>query len=139
VPIDEEALMKAIIERSQRFLDRSLGIGPRALLVAAAPLLPLIHVGPRDDASRASHLEWIPFAVGVLALLFLRAAVQGKVRDLVDVSVLYLYFALFLLWSSPPGSGLLALLIVAFLVAAAFVIAGGQARSEAIAETRSAV
>ncbi len=130
--------MRANIERSQRFLDRSLGVGPRLLLVAAALLLPLTDLGALRGASRPAQAEWVLFAIGVLALLFLRAAVQGKVRDLVDVVVLYLYFALFRLWSSPSGPGLYALFLVAFLVATAFVLSLGQARSEDIAESLSA-
>jgi peptidoglycan/LPS O-acetylase OafA/YrhL len=130
--------MKAIVERSQRFLDRSLGVGPRLLLIAAALLLFLTQVGPLRDVFRLTQVEWISFAIGVLALLFLRAAVQGKLRDLVDVSVLFLYFTLFLVWSAPPGPGLLGLVMVAVLVGAAFVVARGQAHSEDIAEIRSA-
>ena len=37
--------------------------------------------------------------IGVFGLLFLRAAVLGKVAHLVDVTVLYIYFGLFALWS----------------------------------------
>ena len=130
--------MKTSIERSQRFLDRSLGVGPRALLVAAGLLLATTDAGALRGALRPGQAEWTVFAVGVLALLFLRAAVQGKVRDLVDVGVLYLYFFLFRFWFSPSGPGLFALLVVAFLVAAAFVVSRGQARSDDVAETLSA-
>lgn len=37
------------------------------------------------------ELGWIPFALGFLALLALRAAAVGTVRDVVDLSVLILY------------------------------------------------
>jgi len=46
-----------------------------------------------------TEFKWIPFVVGIFGLLFLRAAVLGKVSHLVDVLVLYLYFGLFSLWS----------------------------------------
>jgi copper chaperone NosL len=46
-----------------------------------------------------TEFKWIPFVVGIFGLLFLRAAVLGKVAHLVDVLVLYLYFGLFSLWS----------------------------------------
>lgn len=41
------------------------------------------------------ELGWIPFALGFLALLALRAAVLGAVRDLVDLSVLIAYVTTF--------------------------------------------
>ena len=37
--------------------------------------------------------------IGILGLLFLRAAVMGKITHLVDVFVLYIYFGGFALWS----------------------------------------
>ena len=46
-----------------------------------------------------TEFKWIPFVVGALGLLFLRAAVHGRVSGLLDVTVLYLYFAAFSLWS----------------------------------------
>jgi hypothetical protein len=42
-----------------------------------------------------TDLEWIPFAIGGLALLALRAAAIGDVRALVDLAVLTVYFGLF--------------------------------------------
>ena len=42
-----------------------------------------------------TDLEWIPFAIGALALLALRVAVLGDVRSLVDLAVLTVYFGLF--------------------------------------------
>jgi hypothetical protein len=42
-----------------------------------------------------TDLEWIPFAIGVLALLALRVAAIGDVRSLVDLAVLTVYFGLF--------------------------------------------
>jgi hypothetical protein len=46
-----------------------------------------------------TEFKWMPFAIGVLALLFLRAAVHGRVAPLVDSVVLFCYFGLFSLWS----------------------------------------
>lgn len=46
-----------------------------------------------------TEFKWLPFVVGALGLLFLRAAVFGSVGNALDVTVLFLYFALFSLWS----------------------------------------
>ncbi len=46
-----------------------------------------------------SEFAWIPFALGGLILLSLRATVIGKMASLVDVFVLCTYFGLFSLWS----------------------------------------
>ncbi len=46
-----------------------------------------------------TEFKWIPFAVGAFALLFLRVAVLGRVHQLLDIVVLYLYFGLFSLAS----------------------------------------
>lgn len=46
-----------------------------------------------------SEFSWLPFAIGGLALLALRAAVVGKMGSLVDVFVLFVYFGLFSFWS----------------------------------------
>ena len=51
------------------------------------------------DAQDFTEFKWLPFVVGVFGLLFLRAAVHGKVSHLVDVTVLFVYFGLFALWS----------------------------------------
>lgn len=47
------------------------------------------------DRAGVPELGWIPFALGALALLTLRVAVLGRVRDLVDLSVLITYVTLF--------------------------------------------
>jgi copper chaperone NosL len=58
------------------------------------------YIGMRDLATDDfTEFKWIPFVVGALALLFLRAAVHGKMAHVVDVLVLYLYFGAFALWS----------------------------------------
>jgi nitrous oxidase accessory protein len=41
---------------------------------------------------------WLPFVVGIFGLLCLRLVVLGRLRDVVDVFVLYIYFGLFSLW-----------------------------------------
>jgi hypothetical protein len=137
--------MKAIFERSNRFLAETLDPAPRLLLLAAALLLVPVYLVPlwkltmyapqypeglrleiysykleggnggqdvkeinilnhyigMKDLTTADFTEfkWIPFVVGMLALLLLRAPVHGKMSDLIDVLVLYLYFGLFSLWS----------------------------------------
>ena len=58
------------------------------------------YIGMKDlVADDFTEFKWIPFVVGGMGLLFLRAAVLGKMAHLVDVAVLYLYFGLFSLWS----------------------------------------
>ena len=58
------------------------------------------YIGMRDLAVEDfTEFKWLPFAIGVFGLLFLRTAVLGKMSHLVDVLVLYLYFGLFALWS----------------------------------------
>jgi hypothetical protein len=51
------------------------------------------------DLEESSQVNWFPFAIGALGLLFLRAAALGRLGALVDLFVLYFYFALFSLWS----------------------------------------
>ena len=46
-----------------------------------------------------SEFTWLPFAVGALMLLSLRALVIGKMANVIDVFVLFSYFGLFSLWS----------------------------------------
>src|SRR5262249_4799809 len=45
----------------------------------------------RIDRGELSDLDWIPFALGAIALLALRCAAIGKVRDLVDLVVVVGY------------------------------------------------
>jgi hypothetical protein len=47
----------------------------------------------RIDRAALSDLDWIPFAVGALALLALRVAAIGDRRSLVDLFVLFVYFS----------------------------------------------
>ena len=46
-----------------------------------------------------SEFSWIPFVIGAIMLLCLRAIVMGKMSHIVDVFVLFSYFGLFSLWS----------------------------------------
>jgi copper chaperone NosL len=58
------------------------------------------YIGMKDLAEEDfTQFRWLPFALGVLALLFLRAAVHGRVAQLLDVVVLFVYFGLYSLWS----------------------------------------
>ena len=58
------------------------------------------YIGMKDLVTEDfSEFKWLPFVIGIFGLLFLRAAVLGKIAHLVDVAVLYLYFGLFALWS----------------------------------------
>ncbi len=58
------------------------------------------YIGMKDLVSEDfTEFKWMPFVVGVIGLLFLRAAAHGRMMDLVDVTVLYGYFAAFSLWS----------------------------------------
>jgi len=137
--------MRCLIERTNWFLDITLDLRSRGLLVLAAALLVAIYLFPLwnltmfapqypdglrmniysyklDGGNRGqdvkeinvlnhyigmkdlvtddfTEFKWLPFVVGVLGLLFLRAAVHGTMSQLVDVIVLYLYFAAFAVWS----------------------------------------
>ena len=58
------------------------------------------YIGMRDLAAEDfTEFKWLPFAVGIIGLLYLRAAVLGTVGHLFDVFVLNAYFSLFSLWS----------------------------------------
>jgi len=58
------------------------------------------YIGMKDlETSDFSEFKWMPFVLGALALLFLRAAAFGRRSQLVDVVVLFFYFGLFSLWS----------------------------------------
>ena len=58
------------------------------------------YIGMKDLAEQDfTEFKWMPFVVGALGLLFLRAAVHGTVGHLLDVVVLFVYFGGFSLWS----------------------------------------
>ena len=49
--------------------------------------------------SEFTEFVWLPFAIGGLALLTLRAFVIGKMSKLIDVFVLFSYFGIYSFWS----------------------------------------
>lgn len=58
------------------------------------------YIGMRDLTTEDfTEFKWIPFVLGALGLLFLRAAAHGQLGHALDVVVLYVYFAAFALWS----------------------------------------
>lgn len=57
-----------------------------------------IGMRPLMEADFAEFV-WLPFAIGGLMLLALRAAVLGKMSKLIDVFVLFVYFSLYSFWS----------------------------------------
>jgi len=58
------------------------------------------YIGMRDLAEEDfTEFKWMPFVVGGIALLILRAVVHGTVAALVDASVVFFYFGAFSLWS----------------------------------------
>jgi hypothetical protein len=58
------------------------------------------YIGMRDlVAADFTEFKWMPFVIGGLGLLFLRAAVHGQLAQLLDVLVVYVYLAAFSLWS----------------------------------------
>ena len=76
------------------------------------------YIGMQDLVNESfTEFQWMPFVIGALGLLVLRAAVHGTVVALVDVTMLFVYFGAFSLWSfgyklyryghdlSPDGGG----------------------------------
>lgn len=58
------------------------------------------YIGMRDLANDDfTEFKWMPFAIGAIALLFLRAAVHGTMPALIDAAVVFCYFGGFSLWS----------------------------------------
>lgn len=58
------------------------------------------YIGMKDlSAEDFSEFKWMPFVLGALALLFLRASVHDRLSALLDVGMLFVYFGLFSLWS----------------------------------------
>lgn len=45
------------------------------------------------------EMKWLPFGIGIFALLALRGAVLGRVQTLIDTFVLFVYFGVFALGS----------------------------------------
>ena len=58
------------------------------------------YIGMHDLSNEDfTEFKWMPFALGVLALIALRSAVHGTMASLVDSFVLFAYFGAFSLWS----------------------------------------
>ena len=58
------------------------------------------YIGMRDLANESfAEFQWMPFVIGAIGLLLLRAAVHGTVAALLDVTVVFLYFGAFSAWS----------------------------------------
>lgn len=58
------------------------------------------YIGMRDLVHEEfAEFQWMPFVIGALGLLMLRTAVQATGAALLDVTVLFLYFGAFSLWS----------------------------------------
>lgn len=58
------------------------------------------YIGMRDLVNAEfTEFQWMPFVIGALGLLLLRSAVHATVASLVDVTMLFVYFGAFSLWS----------------------------------------
>jgi len=58
------------------------------------------YIGMQDLVNESfTEFKWMPFVIGMLGLLVLRAAVHGTVVALVDTTMLFVYFGAFSLWS----------------------------------------
>lgn len=58
------------------------------------------YIGMHDLAAEDfTEFKWMPFALGAIALLLLRAAVFGTTKELVDAVVVFVYFGAFSMWS----------------------------------------
>ena len=58
------------------------------------------YIGMRDLAEEDfTEFKWLPFVIGAIGLLILRAIVFGTVGHVLDVAVLFSYFGAFSLWS----------------------------------------
>ena len=58
------------------------------------------YIGMRDlAADDFTEFQWMPFALGAIGLLFLRASVFGTVKEVIDAAVLLGYVGVFSFWS----------------------------------------
>lgn len=58
------------------------------------------YIGMQDLQNESfTEFKWMPFVIGALGLLILRAAVHGTVAALVDATMVFVYFGAFSLWS----------------------------------------
>jgi hypothetical protein len=58
------------------------------------------YIGMHDLATEDfTEFKWMPFVLGGMALLYLRAIVLGTVKEMLDAVVVFFYFSAFSLWS----------------------------------------
>jgi copper chaperone NosL len=58
------------------------------------------YIGMRDlNTAAFAEFQWMPFAIGILGLLVLRTVVHATMAALLDVTMLFGYFAAFSAWS----------------------------------------
>ena len=58
------------------------------------------YIGMKDlSTADFTEFKWMPFVLGALALLFLRAAILGRMMTLLDMVVIFIYFGAFSIWS----------------------------------------
>ena len=58
------------------------------------------YIGMRAlETSSFTEFAWMPFALGGVGLLFLRAAVLGSLKEVVDAFAVFVYIGAFSLWS----------------------------------------
>jgi hypothetical protein len=58
------------------------------------------YIGMRDLAAEDfTEFKWMPFVLGGLTLLYLRAVVLGTVKELLDAVTVFFYFGAFSLWT----------------------------------------
>jgi copper chaperone NosL len=58
------------------------------------------YIGMRDLANESfAEFQWMPFVIGAIGLLLLRAIVHGTAAALLDATVVFLYFGAFAAWS----------------------------------------
>ena len=58
------------------------------------------YIGMHDLAKESfAEFQWMPFVIGAIGLLLLRAVVHGTVGALLDVTMVFVYFGAFSAWS----------------------------------------
>jgi copper chaperone NosL len=58
------------------------------------------YIGMHDLVNESfAEFQWMPFVIGALGLLMLRAVVHGSVAALLDVVMIFIYFGAFSTWS----------------------------------------
>jgi copper chaperone NosL len=58
------------------------------------------YIGMHDLANASfTEFQWMPFVIGALGLLVLRTIVYGTISALLDVTMLFVYFGAFSMWT----------------------------------------